>query len=46
VTPPDMRVSTRYSDTPEGWAGYAGCSTGWGEALTLLEVYVEHGIRY
>lgn len=22
------------------------CSTGWGEALTLLKLYVEHGVRY
>jgi uncharacterized protein YndB with AHSA1/START domain len=35
-----------YPDTPEGWAGYADCSTGWGEALTLLKMYVEHDIRY
>jgi uncharacterized protein YndB with AHSA1/START domain len=35
-----------YPDTPEGWAGYQECSTGWGEALTLLKFYVEHGLRY
>jgi len=35
-----------YPDTSEGWAGYANCATGWGEALTLLKFYVEHGVRY
>jgi uncharacterized protein YndB with AHSA1/START domain len=35
-----------YPDTPEGWAGFESCSTGWGEALTLLKFYVEHGLRY
>jgi uncharacterized protein YndB with AHSA1/START domain len=35
-----------YPDTPEGWAGFQECSTGWGEALTLLKFYVEHGVRY
>jgi uncharacterized protein YndB with AHSA1/START domain len=37
---------TGYPDTPEGWAQFASCSTGWGEALTLLKFYVEHGVRY
>ena len=35
-----------YPDTPAGWAGFSDCSTGWGEALTLLKFYVEHGLRY
>jgi uncharacterized protein YndB with AHSA1/START domain len=35
-----------YPDTPEGRAQHMSCSTGWGEALTLLKFYVEHGIRY
>jgi uncharacterized protein YndB with AHSA1/START domain len=35
-----------YADTPEGWAGFSECSTGWGEALTLLKFWVEHGVRY
>ncbi len=26
--------------------GYAECATGWGEALTLLKFYLEHGITY
>jgi uncharacterized protein YndB with AHSA1/START domain len=35
-----------YPDTADGWAGFQDCSTGWGEALTLLKFWVEHGIRY
>ena len=35
-----------YPDTPEGRSGFSDCSTGWGEALTLLEFYFEHGVRY
>jgi uncharacterized protein YndB with AHSA1/START domain len=35
-----------YPDTPDGWVGFADCSTGWGEALTLLKFYVEHGVHY
>jgi uncharacterized protein YndB with AHSA1/START domain len=35
-----------YPDTPEGWAGFSDCSTGWGEALTLLKFYVEHRVHY
>jgi uncharacterized protein YndB with AHSA1/START domain len=35
-----------YPDSPAGWAGFADCSTGWGEALTLLKFWVEHGVRY
>ncbi|MDH4103907.1 MAG: hypothetical protein OEW52_10200 [Thermoleophilia bacterium] len=35
-----------YPDTPEGWAAFADCSTGWGEALTLLKFHVEHRLRY
>ena len=35
-----------YLDTPAGRRGLMNCSTGWGEALTLLKFYVEHGLRY
>lgn len=35
-----------YKNTPEGRKGFMDCATGWGEALTLLKFYVEHGIRY
>ena len=37
---------TGYADTPEGHRRCLECATGWGEALTLLKFYVEHGIRY
>jgi uncharacterized protein YndB with AHSA1/START domain len=35
-----------YPWTAEGRAGLLNCASGWGEALTLLKFYVEHGIRY
>lgn len=35
-----------YPDTSEGWRQLLDCAAGWGEALTLLKLYVEHGIRY
>ena len=35
-----------YADTPEGHRRCLECATGWGEALTLLKFYVEHGLRY
>ena len=35
-----------YPDTPEGIEQFVRCATGWGEALTLLELYIEHGLRY
>jgi uncharacterized protein YndB with AHSA1/START domain len=35
-----------YEDTPTGCQALIGCATGWGEALTLLKFYLEHGIRY
>ncbi len=35
-----------YHDTPTGREKLAECAAGWGEALTLLKFYVEHGIRY
>jgi uncharacterized protein YndB with AHSA1/START domain len=27
-------------------SGFAGCSVGWGELVTLLKVFIEHGITY
>jgi uncharacterized protein YndB with AHSA1/START domain len=39
-------VEHGYPDTAEGWTQHMCCATGWGEALTLLKMYVEHGIRY
>ena len=35
-----------YQDTPSGRKAFAECAAGWGEALTLLKFYVEHGLRY
>ena len=35
-----------YQDIPSGHKAMLGCAAGWGEALTLLKFYVEHGIRY
>jgi uncharacterized protein YndB with AHSA1/START domain len=35
-----------YPDTPDGWEQHMSCATGWGEALTLLNVYIEHCVRY
>ena len=35
-----------YQNTPSGRRAFADCAAGWGEALTLLKFYVEHGLRY
>ena len=35
-----------YQDTPGGREAFANCAAGWGEALTLLKFYLEHGLRY
>jgi uncharacterized protein YndB with AHSA1/START domain len=35
-----------YRDTPGGRAACLNCAAGWGEALTLLKFFVEHGVRY
>jgi uncharacterized protein YndB with AHSA1/START domain len=35
-----------YQDTHEGRHALIDCAAGWGEALTLLKYYVEHGIQY
>ncbi|MHA2026120.1 MAG: SRPBCC family protein [Candidatus Thorarchaeota archaeon] len=35
-----------YHDTPSGRAALLECAAGWGEALTLLKYYVEHGLTY
>ena len=35
-----------YRDTPEGRAMILECASGWGEAITLLKFYIEHGITY
>lgn len=35
---------TGYQDTEEGHRRCLECAAGWGEALTLLKFYVEHGL--
>jgi uncharacterized protein YndB with AHSA1/START domain len=35
-----------YRDTDSGRRAMLECAAGWGEALTLWKVYIEHGIRY
>ncbi len=39
-------VESGFEDTDRGQRAMLGCATGWGEALTLLKFYVEHGIKY
>jgi uncharacterized protein YndB with AHSA1/START domain len=35
-----------YENTPDGRAMILECASGWGEAITLLKFYIEHGIVY
>ena len=35
-----------FHDTPKGRKAMIGCATGWGEALTMLKFYLEHGVKY
>ncbi len=35
-----------YLDTPHARAMIVECASGWGEAITLLKFYLEHGIKY
>jgi uncharacterized protein YndB with AHSA1/START domain len=35
-----------YQDSPESMAMMLECASGWGEAVTLLKFYLEHGIVY
>ena len=35
-----------FHDTPEGREALVICANGWGEAMTLLKFYVEHGVKY
>jgi len=35
-----------FAHTASGIAALANCASGWGEALTLLKFYLEHGLRY
>lgn len=37
---------TGYPETEEGLRTMVACATGWGEAMTLLKFYLEHGVTY
>ncbi|MEH7380205.1 SRPBCC domain-containing protein [Bacillus sp. JJ1533] len=37
---------TGYTDSEKDIKACIGCAVGWGEALTLLKIYLEHGIVY
>ncbi len=35
-----------YQNTPAGLAAMLECAAGWGEALTLMKMHMEHGLSY
>lgn len=37
---------TGFTDSEEDLKACIGCAVGWGEALTLLKIYLEYGIVY
>ncbi len=37
-------LETGFADTPEGLRAMIQSAAGWGEALTLLKMYIEHGV--
>lgn len=39
-------VDEGYPDTAQGKDRFMDCAAGWGEALTLVKFWVEHGLRY
>ncbi|MEW6211523.1 MAG: SRPBCC domain-containing protein [Acidobacteriota bacterium] len=39
-------IESGYEDSPTGLKDLLARATGWGEALTLMKFYVEHGVRY
>jgi uncharacterized protein YndB with AHSA1/START domain len=39
-------VESGYKLTDSDLAALVNCATGWGEALTLLKFYLEHGLTY
>jgi len=44
-----VKVTVRekgFQDTPEGRKAQLSCATGWGEALTMVKFYLEHGVNY
>ena len=42
-----VRLTERgFRDTPAGRRRQLDCAAGWGEALALCKIWVEHGVRY
>lgn len=39
-------VESGIPDDEEGWTRFVSCAVGWGEALTLMKFWVEHGVTY
>ena len=39
-------IESGYEDSPAGRKDLLARATGWGEALTLMKFYVEHGLTY
>ena len=39
-------MESGYKQTDTDLKAYADCAVGWGEALTLLKYYLEHGVTY
>jgi uncharacterized protein YndB with AHSA1/START domain len=39
-------VVTESGYTTKDLSAYVSCATGWGEAVTLLKFYLEHGVTY
>jgi uncharacterized protein YndB with AHSA1/START domain len=39
-------IESGYSFSDQDLSAFVGCATGWGEALTLVKYYLEHGVRY
>jgi uncharacterized protein YndB with AHSA1/START domain len=37
---------TGFENSEGGRSGFVSCCAGWGEALTLMKFYVEHGVTY
>ena len=39
-------TETGYVNSPQSLRSFMDCSAGWGEALTLLKMWLEHGVVY
>ena len=35
-----------YEDTPTGMKDLLNCVSGWGEVLTMMKFYLEHGVTF